>query len=306
MIPAVSIVIPTFNAMATLPALLDAIDHQDDEAAREVIVVDSGSTDGTGAYVAHRLEAPIFVERFDHGATRNTGVEASRAPLVVVTVQDARPVTRGWLRHLVRPLREDARVAGVFARQIPRADANAVVQHNLSQWVAARRDPRVVEMTPSEFEAMSPHQRLERCAFDNVCSAIRREVWTRHPFTTAPIAEDLEWARDVLLAGGRIAYEPEAAVEHSHDRSPLYELKRTWLLHQRLFHLFGLRTIPTPGALGRAIASSLRMHHRLGAAAAGPSRHGHGAALALAWPLGQFIGGWTAAHGRDRWRPRGV
>ena len=47
MIPEVSIVVPTRNGAATLPALIDALASQTDAAARELIVVDSGSTDGT-------------------------------------------------------------------------------------------------------------------------------------------------------------------------------------------------------------------------------------------------------------------
>jgi hypothetical protein len=69
--------------------------------------------------------------------------------------------------------------------------------------------------------------RLVRCAFDNVCSCIRRTAWTEHPFRAAPIAEDLQWAHDVLLAGYSLAFVPDAVVLHSHDRSPIYEFKRT-------------------------------------------------------------------------------
>ena len=309
MTPAVSIIVPTLNAMASLPALLDAIDRQDDGAAREVVVVDSGSTDGTGEYVMSRLRRMIHVDRFNHGTTRNTGVEESRAPLVVLTVQDALPVGRDWLRQLLCPLRDDARVAGVFARQIPRPDASPVIRHGLNQWVAARPEARVVELTPAEFRALTPMRRLDRCAFDNVCSAIRRDVWQRHPFAATPIAEDLEWSRDVLLAGHRIAYQPAAVVEHSHDRPARYELARTWALHQRLHHLFGVRTIGSLPALLHSLGSTAACHRRLlreAGITAGRRGWLRATALGIAWPLGQFLGGWTAAHGCDRWRPSGV
>ena len=241
MTPGVSIVVPTLNAMASLPALLDAIDEQDDDDAREVIVVDSGSTDGTAEYVMRRLGGRIDVERFNHGTTRNTAVSHTRAPLIVLTVQDARPVTRGWLAELLRPLRGD--------------------------------------------------------------------VWVRHPFAATPIAEDLEWSRDVLLAGYRIAYEPSSVVEHSHDRPARYELARTWALHQRLHHLFGVRTIASLPALLHSLGSTAACHRRLlreAGITTGQRGWLRATALGIAWPLGQFVGGWTAAHGRDRWRPGGV
>ena len=43
-------------------------------------------------------------------------------------------------------------------------------------------------------------------------------------------------------------------VWHSHERSASYELQRTYLVHQRLQALFGLSTVPTAGALVRAVA----------------------------------------------------
>ena len=78
------------------------------------------------------------------------------------------------------------------------------------------------------------------------------------------------------------------------------------MLHQQLYHLFGLRTIPGVGGLFKAMASSARLHQRvLASSSAGLGAQLRGAALAVAWPLGQYGGGWTAAHGRD-WRPGDV
>ncbi len=57
-----------------------------------------------------------------------------------------------------------------------------------------------------DFARLSPLERLALCTFDNVCSCIRRSVWRVHPFPEAPIAEDVEWAREVLVAGYRLAY----------------------------------------------------------------------------------------------------
>ena len=58
------------------------------------------------------------------------------------------------------------------------------------------------------------------------------------------MAEDLEWARDVLLAGHALVYAPAAVVVHSHERSARHELRRTRLVHARLAELFDLRLVP--------------------------------------------------------------
>jgi rhamnosyltransferase len=309
--PGVSVVVPTRNGMSTLPALVRALGNQDDAEPRELIVVDSGSTDGTREYAERVATRVVDVSpgSFDHGTARNLGVEAARAPLVVLTVQDARPVHPEWLSRLLTPLRTDASVAGAFARQQPRPDASAPTRWQLSGWVASRETSRAVRLQPGEFERMLPADRLERCAFDNVSAAIRREVWARCPFEPTPIAEDLRWAKAVLLSGHTLAFAADAVVEHSHDRSAGYEFARTWALHQQLQQLFALRTVPTLPILARSVVTTMRVHHRIGredGVRLGSSAWRRAMALAVAWPAGQFLGGWTEATGRSRFRPREI
>jgi rhamnosyltransferase len=291
--PAISIVVPTCNGAATLPALLDAISRQRVERPYEVVAIDSGSTDGSvellKAAGVRLLAVPPGT--FNHGVTRNRGIDASAGDLVVLVVQDAVPASDTWLEALTRPLAQDPCLAGTFARQLPRPDAGSLTRYYLARWFASSETARTVGVTGSELEALPPLDRLDRCTFDNVCSCIRRSVWRQHPFRETPIGEDVEWARDVLLAGYRIAYVPEAAVVHSHERSAAYEFDRTRVLHRRLYELFGVHTIPTPVHLARAIASCTVTHVRC-------ERSLRAMALAVAWPLGQYLGARSAITGR--------
>ncbi len=155
---------------------------------------------------------------------------------------------------------------------------------------------------------MSPADRHVACAFDNVCSCIRLGVWNDHPFPATPIGEDLEWARDVLLAGYKLAYVPGAVVEHSHERSIAYELQRTYLVHQRLKALFGLTTVPTIGSLVRSIAATVPANARM--AANEPYGRARAvlraAALGVAQPVGQYLGARSAREGRELLRTDGI
>jgi rhamnosyltransferase len=246
----------------------------------------------------------IAPQRFDHGLTRNFGIEHARGELVVLLVQDAVPADEHWLAELTAPLRTQPRVAGSFARQRPRPDASEITRYYHERWVAAATADRTISVADvAHFASLAPIERFLLCAFDNVCSCIRRSIWVAHPFRSTPIAEDLEWAREVLLAGHRLVFAPRAVVVHSHDRPARYELARTYLLHRRLFELFELRTIPTITGLARAITTSVGVHLRCARASAansGGRALPRALALAFAWPLGQYIGGLSAARG---WKP---
>jgi rhamnosyltransferase len=309
--PLVSIVVPTFNGAATLPALLEAVRAQRTDFGFELVAIDSGSTDGTLALLEAAADRVLRIPpgTFDHGATRNQAIAAGGGEFAALLVQDAVPASPDWLSRLVAPLRDDPGLAGAYARQIPRPDASPLTRHYLAGWAATGTTPRVATLAgPAELESLSPLDRYLRCVFDNVSSVVRRSVWERHPFPATPIAEDAEWARNVLLAGHRLAYVPEAAVVHSHERSARYELWRTYLVHQRLRALFGLRLVPTPLHLLAAVARSAASHLRC-VAGEGPlvSRQGARAvALAVAFPLGQYLGALSADTGWRLLRPRGV
>jgi rhamnosyltransferase len=307
----ISIVVPTLNAGPVLDDLLAAVSSQDGGFDPEVIAIDSGSTDGTVARLRDGGATVISVPRaaFNHGQTRNQALAHARGEFAVLLVQDAVPVSRGWLGALVGPLVRDGSIAGTFARQVPAACASRITAHYLAQWVAAQSQPRVAgPLTREAFDRMSPAERHATCAFDNVCSCVRLSVWKDHPFQPTAIAEDLEWARDVLLAGHRLAYVPDAVVEHSHERPVSYELQRTYLVHQRLEALFGLATVPTVSSLIRAVAATVPLNARVAAR----EPHGRaravlrGAALGIAMPLGQYLGARAAREGRELLRTRGI
>jgi rhamnosyltransferase len=303
----VSIVIPTRNGAKTLPAVLAALARQRADMPREIIAVDSGSTDGTLEILQGRVDRLIRIapDDFNHGLTRNAGISHAQGELIVLLVQDAVPAGNDWLMELTAPLRSDERAAGAFARQVPRDDASAVTRWYSQRWLAGSEIPRTVAVANGEeFLALDPAQQFDRCIFDNVCSCVRRSVWAEHPLPATPIAEDIEWGRTVLLAGYTLVFAPKAVVVHSHDRSARYEFARTVVLHRRLFELFRLRTIPTIPALVRAIGSCIPLHLRCVLSERTTTRRlsglGHGLGLAVTWPLAQYVGALSAIRG---WKP---
>lgn len=310
--PRISVLVLTYNGAATLPAVLDAIARQRLDSEVEIVAVDSGSRDGTlellHARATHVIQIPP--SEFNHGATRNLGVARCRGDVVVLLVQDALPADDQWLATLTAPLFEDPTVAATFARQQPLPQASPLTRHYFDGWLAAKPDPWVSAVSDREaFLRLPPMEQYVRCVFDNVCSCIRRTVWAEHSFPVTAIAEDLEWARTVLLAGYRIRYVPEAVVLHSHERSARYELYRTYLVHERLRAMFGVQLIPTSWALLRAIATIVPTHVRCAFHDRTVPRRkalARALSLAVAFPLGQYLGARSADTGRALLRPKGV
>ena len=194
---------------------------------------------------------------------------------------------------------------------VPRPDASA--DHAALPGALGRRGASTRRgPSPVERERVRRDRRrcsgCRRCAFDNVCSCIRRAVWAQHPFPRCRSAKTSSGRGDVLLAGHRLAFVPEAVVVHSHDRSARYELARTRLLHARSTSCSGCRRSRRSRHLVRAIARlSLLAPAQLRGARSAVAGAGDWRWLAVAWPLGQYLGardgirsGWTPSRSRRR------
>jgi rhamnosyltransferase len=244
--PAVTLLILTWNAGAEFPGILRSMQNQKLDRSFEILVIDSGSTDGTEAFL--RRESVRLIEipnsEFNHGLTRNRGIFEAAGEIVVLAAQDARPADNQWMQRLIDCF-ADPQVAGVYSRQIPQADANPFIRYRLQRWGATSAAPRVQSVAnEADFNALLPFEKLARAAFDNVSSSVRRRIALEIPFRERRFGEDIDWAHRALLAGYKIVYQPHSSVIHSHNRSIWYEFKRVYLDHQNLHRLFGVHTVP--------------------------------------------------------------
>jgi len=242
-----SIIIPTLNGGPIYHDVLQRIAEQDYRPKPELVIVDSGSTDGTLEVSKKFANKVIEIDKrtFNHGRTRNLAIANTGGDVVALLTQDALPADKTWLEKLVRNYSEP-RVGGVYTRQFPRPECDPVMKHQLLSWAACRATKVIQEpFAPGEWEKIQPIERLQRCVFDNVASSIRKKTWEQVPFPEARFGEDVAWGRTALLNGWAIVYEPEAPVIHSHEFRMWYQTKRTYLDHCNLNALFGLQTIPS-------------------------------------------------------------
>lgn len=207
----ISILIPVKDGGSGLVRCLDAIARQMVDEEVEVVVVDSGSRDGSvaRARAAGAVVHEIPPEAFGHGRTRNLAARLARGDLLVLTSQDAEAVDEHWLSRLATAARSGAEIAGAYGRQVPHPGARPPEAFFLDFLYGSEpRTQRLASGEPLTYEAT---------LFSNVNSAIPRAVLERFPFgDDVTMSEDQEWSRRVLRAGLAIVYEPGAAVRHSH------------------------------------------------------------------------------------------
>ena len=103
--PTVSVVIPAYNAEATIAECIEALLAQDyPKGLTEIVVVDNGSTDDTRV-IASRYPVTIAIAddiRTSYAA-RNHGIACSNGEVIALTDSDCIP-TPTWLSDLIAPL----------------------------------------------------------------------------------------------------------------------------------------------------------------------------------------------------------
>lgn len=211
--PQVSIIIRSFNEGWALRETLAGVAAQEFRAW-ELIVIDSGSTDGSVDLI-RQAEPARFIQiqphEYNPSRVMNHGMRLARAPRAVFLNADATPQGRRWLRPLVEAL-EDARTAAVYGRQIPRPDCQAVYAHDYERCFGRNR----------ESDAWDHF-------FSMVSSGIRKDIWQRRGFSERmQYSEDDEYTRWCRAQGFRVVYRPESVVMHSHNYTPAQAFKRSY------------------------------------------------------------------------------
>jgi glycosyltransferase involved in cell wall biosynthesis len=243
----VTVALPVRDGGALLGRVLEKVRAQEVDRAVELLVIDSGSTDGS-ADVARRHGArvvEIAPAEFSHGGTRNRLMELATGDHVAFLTQDSEPAHNGWLAALLAGFALADDVALVFGPHVPRPDASPMVRRELAELFArfggARVDRGDAALGPATF-------------FSSANGAIARWAWERVPFRPVAYAEDQMLARDMLAAGLAKAYVPEAAVIHSHDLPPVQAFRRYFADFRALAEVNGLREPLTP----RYVAARVR------------------------------------------------
>lgn len=215
-----SILILCKNEAANMGPCLEAVFGQKGAGAFEVIVVDSGSTDGTleiaRGYDVRLEEIPA--KAFHHARTRNYAASLANGEILVYLAADAFPTSEHWLRALLSNF-EDEQVGAVYGRHFPKKGSSFEREDALS---AVYGEERVVKEPASRRRLGYRYYHMS-----TVNAAIRRGVWAATKFPEElKVFEDLGIAKRILDRGWKIVYEPAASVYHSHQHTTLGLFRR--------------------------------------------------------------------------------
>ncbi|MEI7982308.1 MAG: glycosyltransferase family 2 protein [Bacteroidota bacterium] len=242
--PLVSVVIPVKNGVDTIQSCLDGIFRQTLKEKIEVIVIDSGSTDGTLELLK---KYPVRIHHlppkaFNHGETRNLGVQLAEGTFVVMTVQDATPVTDNWIEIMLGHF-SNPEVAGVCGQQIVGADPDK----NPLQWFvpASEAKPEMIQFKDTAtFTSLSGKKQHACCNWDDVNAVYRKSIKETLPFKSLMFSEDTLWAKDALSLGHALVYDYRARVYHYHHQDFKFYFKRTYIILYQNFKFYNYIKFP--------------------------------------------------------------
>ena len=230
---AVTVAIPVLNGARYLDEVLGAVTAQKIDRELEILVVDSGSTDGSRE-IAERHGASVTTipkASFSHGGTRNRMVEMARGEHVAFLTQDATPATDTWLACLLEGFEQADDVAAVFGPHEARADASHMIKSEMERHFASwgeggrRIDVQRLDRSPAGIAAYRSFPG-QLTFLSSVNCAIAKWSHETVAYREVSYAEDQLLGRELIEAGFSKVFHPGARVLHSHDYPPVEFFKR--------------------------------------------------------------------------------
>ncbi len=179
----------------------------------------------------------ISPEEFSHGKTRNYAVQKAKGEYIVMTVQDAQPVSNTWLEQMLQHF-NNKQVVGVCGQQAVPHDKDK----NPLQWHRPINKSKyyIKHFTHKEFQQLLPKEKWNNCSWDNVNAMYRKSALEKTPFANVKFGEDMIWAKQAFENEQILVYDFRSSVWHYHhytNKSKLTErIVNTYMLAYQTFN----------------------------------------------------------------------
>lgn len=216
----VSFIIRTLNEGITIEEVLQRISALDDDYIKEVIIVDSGSSDNTievaKTYCAKIIKIPNG--NWSWGRALNVGMNEAAGDYFVIISGHCFISRKDFLRVGIQTLNE-ADASAAYGRQLPIPYLDPFEEYELKNWYPDLK-----------FYVMDFKKLLKGLGvgISNSCAIVKREAWEKIRFNEdVESLEDGIWAFHIVHAGYRLVYSSEFSVFHSHPLDLNY-IYRKW------------------------------------------------------------------------------
>jgi rhamnosyltransferase len=217
----IALIVPTLNAGVGFRRFLEAVKSQTLQPD-VMLVLDSESTDGTATMAEEVGFTVIRVTRqeFDHGTTRQLGVDMSHgAEIVIFLTQDVILAGPDSFARLIDSF-DDEKNGAVYGRQLPHADASPIAAH-------ARLFNYTAESSIKSQNDI-PSLGIKAAFVSNSFAAYRRTALLEVGGFPSDVlfGEDTYVVAKMLDANWKVVYSAEATCYHSHNYSIMAEFRR--------------------------------------------------------------------------------
>lgn len=208
--PIITIGVRCKNEIKYIPRLIESLFESGyDPEVHELLFLDSGSSDGTLAYLSS-LDYPLSLysipeESFEFGSSCNLVMEISKGEYVVFLSAHVEIKTKEFFDVVEHRISEGIDVG--YFRQVPNTYIGASSYEKVFLTIAYPSRKLV-------FGAMS------RRSFSNAGSLVKKSIWETFKFPNVLASEDKIWEKVVVSNGIHVEYMPELVICHSHNEPP--------------------------------------------------------------------------------------
>jgi glycosyltransferase involved in cell wall biosynthesis len=224
----VSIIIPVYNGCDDLKKLIPMLKLQRKVKQIEIVVVDSGSTDGSVEFLKKENVNLTIIPHLDfsHSKTRNIGAGKASGDILLFMTQDALPPDKDWVFKMVLPLIEHGVAAATCIEQVKEGSSlfTCLSNSGFREYFAVCEGDRIASLPRAgDFNSLRRNALL-----NNIACAIKREVFSKFLYR-GEYAEDLDFGIRLLQSGYKIALLSSTHVIHSHERPCSYYFRLAYV-----------------------------------------------------------------------------